>query len=601
MLEAWYETQDPSQVYLLATFDWSVNGVDLVFAAEMYDTYGDFGNGYVPFFAVIGPQNILYYGDNDVGGIYGPLEEAISDFALMANFAANSQTGPPALGIQFTSNATSPNGEVLTWEWDFDGDGEYDSTEENPYYTYTVPGVYDVTLRVTDSEGEAETTLTEYITVLEPSDVFGEITGVWSPTYGPYTITGDVLINSESILQIEPGTEVMVEEGFQIEINGNMNINAGWDEPVVLSSETSWAGLKFMDTTADVLIKGVEISNVLGTAFHIENSGCVHIEDSWIINNNCTSNVGTAFEIKYSGDIVLERNIIANNGNSSLTGGISVVGSNPLIRNNLIVNNGSPGALAGALSFKENSYPVVYNNTIANNISSGCTVFMFNSQADIMNCIISSDSYIFTTVGNLPNVSYTCISGGYNGVGNIDADPIFVNPSEGNGPEFNGYEAEWYLAAGSTCIDAGNPEAEYNDVEDPSNPGYALYPAMGMLTNDMGAFGGNGMFEYVGSEDELIDIDTFSSMKAYPNPFNPETNIALNLNADDAKYPVNLSIYNIKGQLVKTLITNSVVNTGTSIKWDGKDNNGSSISTGVYFVRLETASNFVSSKIVLMK
>jgi PKD repeat protein len=601
VLEEWYATQDPTQVYLLATFDWSVNGVDLVFAADMYDVYGDFGNGYVPFFAVIGPQNILYYGDNDVGGIYGPLEEAISDFALIASFSANAQAGPPALGIQFSSQSSSPTGEILSWEWDFDGDGEYDSTEENPYYTYTVPGVYDVTLRVTDSEDESEMTLTEYITVLESNNVSGEITGVWSPAYGPYAITGDVLINDLSILEIEPGTEVSVGEGFQIEVNGNMFINANWDDPVVFSSETEWAGLKFINTTTDVLLSGLEISNVLGSAIYIDNAGCIQINNSWIINNNCTSNQGTAFEIRNSGDVVIERNIIANNGNSSLTGGISVLGSNPLIRNNIIVNNGGSSALAGALSIKEGSYPMIYNNTIANNLSSGCTIFMFNSQADIVNCIVSSESYIFTTVGNLPNVSYTCISGGYNGEGNINEDPLFVNASAGIGPDFTGYDAEWYLSEGSPCIDAGNPEAAYNDVEDPASPGNALYPAMGTITNDMGAFGGNGLFEYVDSEDNLVDIVTISTMKAYPNPFNPATNIALNLNSTDSKNPVDLSIYNIRGQLVKTLIDNSIMNNTSSMLWDGTDNNGSPISTGIYFIRLETATNTVSTKVVLMK
>jgi len=601
VLEEWYATQDPTQVYLLATFDWSVNGVDLIFAADMYAVYGDFGNGYVPFFAVIGPQNVLYYGDNDVGGIYDPLAEAISDFALIAGFSSNAQSGPPALGIQFTSNSTSPTGEILSWEWDFDGDGVYDSSEENPYHTYTVPGVYDVKLRVTDSEDESEIEMLQYITVTEPANVSGTASGIWSPLYGPYTVTGDVLVNELSELQIEPGTEIIVEEGKQIEINGMLTANGDWDDPIVLSSETEWVGLRFIDSQADNLIKGCEISNVFGSAIFIENGACVHVEDSWIINNDYNANQGTAFEIRNAGDVVIERNIIANNSNSSLTGGISSLGSNPFIRNNLIVNNGGPAALAGAASFKEGSYPVLSNNTIANNLSSGCTIFMFNSQADIMNSIIVSDSYIFTTIGNVPNVSYTCISGGYNGEGNINEDPMFVNASEGNGPEFNGYEAEWYLADGSPCIDMGNPATDYYDVEDPSSPGNALWPAMGTITNDMGGFGGNGLFEYVGSDDEIIDVVVNSSLNIYPNPFNPQTNIALQLNSEDAKSPVNLNIYNIKGQLVKTLLNNSTVLPNAKMIWNGTDNSGSPISTGIYFVRLETSSNVSSSKIVLMK
>jgi len=286
VLEEWYETQDPSQVYLFAT--------------DMYDNYDDFGNGYVPFFAVIGPQNVLYYGDNDVGGIYDPLVEAISDFALMANFSTTSQTGPPALGIQFTSNATSPNGDVLTWEWDFDGDGVFDSTEENPFYTYTVPGTYTVSLRVTDVEGEAELTMEDYIVVQEPDNVSGEITGTWSPTYGPYILTGNILVNDQSTLTIEPGTEVIVGEGLNIEVNGQLTVSGEQDNLVKISSETTWGGIKFIDAEMDNLIDGCEISNVFGSAIFAENTGCLHVENSWIINNDFDANQGTAFELKYT-------------------------------------------------------------------------------------------------------------------------------------------------------------------------------------------------------------------------------------------------------------------------------------------------------------
>jgi len=66
------------------------------------------------------------------------------------------------------------------------------------------------------------------------------------------------------------------------------------------------------------------------------------------------------------------------------------------------------------------------------------------------------------------------------GPGNIDVDPLFET----------GPICDYHLSMDSPCIDAGNPDPEYNDPEDPFNPGYALWPAMGYLSNDMGAFGG---------------------------------------------------------------------------------------------------------------
>jgi cytochrome c len=59
----------------------------------------------------------------------------------------------PPLEVEFTSNASDPDGDALTYEWDFDADGDVDSTEPNPTFTYTETGVFDATLRVTDSTG----------------------------------------------------------------------------------------------------------------------------------------------------------------------------------------------------------------------------------------------------------------------------------------------------------------------------------------------------------------------------------------------------------------------------------------------------------------
>jgi enterochelin esterase family protein len=77
-------------------------------------------------------------------------------------------------------------------------------------------------------------------------------------------------------------------------------------------------------------------------------------------------------------------------------------------------------------------------------------------------------------------VTYSDIEGGYEGVGNIDIDPIFSDT------------VYFYLdSLLSPCIDAGNTDSIFNDPEDPMNPGYALWPAEGTLRNDMGAYGGN--------------------------------------------------------------------------------------------------------------
>jgi cytochrome c len=61
----------------------------------------------------------------------------------------------PPLEVQFTSDASDPDGDRITYEWDFDADGTVDSTEPNPTFTYTETGVFDATLKVTDRTGRS--------------------------------------------------------------------------------------------------------------------------------------------------------------------------------------------------------------------------------------------------------------------------------------------------------------------------------------------------------------------------------------------------------------------------------------------------------------
>ncbi len=89
------------------------------------------------------------------------------------------------------------------------------------------------------------------------------------------------------------------------------------------------------------------------------------------------------------------------------------------------------------------------------------------------------------------------------------------------------------------------------------------------------------------------------SIKSYPNPFNTETNIDFSLPKAEK---VKLEIYNIKGQLVKTLI-NEAKNAGSyQTKWNGTDNNNNtSVASGEYIYMLSTKSKVITGKMILMK
>ena len=71
--------------------------------------------------------------------------------------AADPKDSPTApLTVKFSSAGTSdPDGDRLTYQWDFDADGTFDSTEANPTHTFDANGVYNATLKVTDRTGRS--------------------------------------------------------------------------------------------------------------------------------------------------------------------------------------------------------------------------------------------------------------------------------------------------------------------------------------------------------------------------------------------------------------------------------------------------------------
>lgn len=84
----------------------------------------------------------------------------------------------------------------------------------------------------------------------------------------------------------------------------------------------------------------------------------------------------------------------------------------------------------------------------------------------------------------------------------------------------------------------------------------------------------------------------------YPNPFNPQTTVTFDMPAAaDAK----LEVYNVRGQKVKTLHNGFAHNGRNSVVWNGDDDNGNSVSSGVYFYRLSNEFGKQTRKMMLMK
>jgi hypothetical protein len=114
---------------------------------------------------------------------------------------------------------------------------------------------------------------------------------------------------------------------------------------------------------------------------------------------------------------------------------------------------------------------------------------------------------------------------------------------------------------------------------------------------------------------------TFALYQNYPNPFNPSTNILFSVYGShfivhspihekavnsslfmvDSPIHTTLKVYNVKGQLVRTLVDEEKLPGNYNIIWDGKENSGKEVSSGIYFYQLKTKDYTDTKKMVLVR
>ncbi len=105
-----------------------------------------------------------------------------------------------------------------------------------------------------------------------------------------------------------------------------------------------------------------------------------------------------------------------------------------------------------------------------------------------------------------------------------------------------------------------------------------------------------------GVEGDLQDVSAVPQLdrfavRNYPNPFNPTTKIEYTM---PRAGHLSLKIFNMRGELVKTLIDEQVADSG-SVIWDGSDDGGAKVSSGVYFYEARTAGQVQVEKMALVK
>jgi hypothetical protein len=101
-------------------------------------------------------------------------------------------------------------------------------------------------------------------------------------------------------------------------------------------------------------------------------------------------------------------------------------------------------------------------------------------------------------------------------------------------------------------------------------------------------------------ENDRIEVPRPVAMlnQNFPNPFNPSTTIRFTI---PTAGPVNLSVYNVRGQRVNTLVNGHMEAGQREVVWNGVDSNNRTVASGVYFYKLEANGNTEVRRMVLMK
>ena len=416
-----------------------------------------------------------------------------------------------------------------------------------------------------------------YITDSSPTIRNNVIVNCWVVGCGG----GVFILNSSSCL-----TENTITDNYAHETGGG--IWAG-------GSSVSGQPLRIIDCT----VEGNE-SNITG-GMSITHSNAEIINNT-IINNLGGTGQGAGGIGINSPSVLLYSNYISGN-DGAWGGGVSISGGYTTVIGNLIVDNIS--GHAGGIYEYSNGEIFMENNTIAFNAAHpteglGGGLLTGKDTLNISNCIFWGNSASLGSqiliVNTHVSVDYSNVEFGEDSVYNFASSTLYWGPDNIDvDPQFEtGYFGDYHLSYSSPCVDAGNPAWEYNDPEDPFNPGYALWPAMGTIRNDMGAFGGGAVNYWLTVEEEgSSSPETALVLKSFPNPFSSSCTVCYQIT--EASHVV-LSVFDLSGRLVETLVDEVVPAGMYSEHFDG-----SGLCSGMYLIRLVADEHAASRRCIVVR
>ncbi len=419
--------------------------------------------------------------------------------------------------------------------------------------------------------------------------------------------------NFHPLFYIGPGTNHCLVKDLTFQNNTNSNNmlsvnysnNIFFDNLIVQNHIGTDHGTVMFNNCGKVGLTNVKILNNSApnvvAALYLPDCDSISVIDCVIKNNYASGGTHPmcgGMQASSTGDILIENcifsgNTIDTNDSSNASalclGGFASTSGKFTISNCLFENNQCLGTADKTVLLACYDDIEIINSTFIDNTSE-YTLSLIRNHIDFYNNILRNNcNYEIVLADNSPwgyiseiDVSHCNIQGGQNAIynqnnvnivnwldGNIDEDPMF--DSLGTYP--------FALLEGSPCIDAGTLDLPAGIVL----PEYDLAGNPRIVNGmvDMGAY------EYQDSvfvKEDIFKPITQTKISSYPNPFNPTTTIKLDLAESGI---IELIIYNIKGQKIKTLIDAYSAKGHFELIWRGTDDNGNKVATGNYFIKLE--------------
>ncbi|MBT6129418.1 MAG: DUF1565 domain-containing protein, partial [Candidatus Marinimicrobia bacterium] len=242
----------------------------------------------------------------------------------------------------------------------------------------------------------------------------------------------------------------------------------------------------------DCIISG-NTTSYGGGGIYCNNSSSPVIANSTVSGNTASVHGGGIDSYNSCSPTIINSTISENT--ASWGGGVWTL-SSPTITNCTIAGNTATSGGGAIESYSSSSYPIITNCTITGNTAPDGGIRSRDAFPTIANCILWNDSpgEIYVYSGDDPSVTYSDVQGGYEGEGNIDADPLFVNPDNG----------DYTLQSSSPCIDAGDPESDLDSDGSISDMGAYFYDQSPPPNDDNYSLSFDGVDDYV----RILDNET---------------------------------------------------------------------------------------------